>query len=1140
MKTTENAIKRAALLVGCLFLSSFLSVMADDIQESFNLDYFRTPEAAAFKKYGEVPVNGYTGAADISIPLYTIKCKDVEIPIVLRYDASGIKVEQEASWVGLGWNLMVGGCINYVCAGAHDEYTQCDISEKTWTEYLTNMKTPNASGTQYFHYSTDNKNTWMLTVPHSYAFDTPYNDNLSQDMKNYLMWGYGERDFYSVNILGKSFKFFIDPVTLNRYIIGEAGDDFKIEPYYKVNTKAGIGNQTDVSEWTITDSNGYVYYFKNGDTTFDEKGKSYTFCWYLTGIRTPSGETVELSYTQHQEWGRSKRTESYTLLAKTVSNSDIGYHSRGYATSSHAGWVKNSYLKEIKTSNQTVTFSTTVSKECSGRRLDAITVKSNDKTVIKTFKFSYSSFGYSSIGGNYAPANDATAELRLKLDNVKETASSETHTTSFSYNSLKLPSKKSCAQDYWGYYNGKDNPSTNGIGYNGHTLIPTSKNFMTRNYHKELGAIKGADRFSRGDYMQAAMLNRVDYPTGGYTTYEYEPNSILTKDFTLTEKYRDKQYDVAVQAGFYVSDSPYGQVVDQSEQRKEFTLSKETTCDLLVRCSGVSQLEGKDMRIELYKGNSLFKTFSLKFHSSNEPTSVTQGLTLSAGKYALLVIPINGNNGKPFSIRYNLNGWYKETTSKSSYTLACGGLRIKKVSNYDSDKSLINYVTYDYNDKNGTTGILLNEIETIEPFNYNYLKNEPNGSGPATVYSRHPISGWTISTGQTRFPAFFASCNPGDVGYSQVTNRIYDANGNLEKSIVTSYINHKPKTMTMMDYYERFDNGKVLCQKTRNADGKDILIVENEYRFHDYGDDSNVDKWYSTNMVARDELGIDPAIRYITENGNLDFQYRFKIWKYPYILSWIELSKTTSTEKCSDGSTVITKKNYSYNKINRQVSQIDENTSLSGQTRRTKTTYSADGKDDISKKMKNAHRLNDVVETKTLLVVNGKEKCISTQHTTFAVNGAYFLPASFSKSIGSAALEIRSRYSYDAKRNIRSIAVDSLETVYIWSYNGLYPIAKIEGLTYAKVLEAIGETKINNLLGKAVPSATEINSIRDIVNKKGGYITTYTYKPLIGIASETLPNGNTVYYDYDTFGRLKNVRDHKKKILKSYDYNYKK
>lgn len=50
MKTTVNSIKRAALLTGCLLLSSLLPLMADDIQESLNLDYFRTPEAAAFKK----------------------------------------------------------------------------------------------------------------------------------------------------------------------------------------------------------------------------------------------------------------------------------------------------------------------------------------------------------------------------------------------------------------------------------------------------------------------------------------------------------------------------------------------------------------------------------------------------------------------------------------------------------------------------------------------------------------------------------------------------------------------------------------------------------------------------------------------------------------------------------------------------------------------------------------------------------------------------------------------------------------------------------------------------------------------------------------------------------------------------------
>lgn len=70
--------------------------------------------------------------------------------------------------------------------------------------------------------------------------------------------------------------------------------------------------------------------------------------------------------------------------------------------------------------------------------------------------------------------------------------------------------------------------------------------------------------------------------------------------------------------------------------------------------------------------------------------------------------------------------------------------------------------------------------------------------------------------------------------------------------------------------------------------------------------------------------------------------------------------------------------------------------------------------------------------------------------------------------------------------------------------------------------------------------STFITTIRKKVNELGGYITTYTYKPLVGMLSETSPNGNTVYYEYDAFGRLKNVKDINYKTLKSYEYNYKK
>ncbi len=321
--STKPQQKLFLILLFLMGVSQYAFCDGDPKQIDYN--YLRTPEASAFKKYGEESVNEYTGTADISVPLYTIKSKDVEIPLVLRYDASGIKVEQEASWVGLGWNLMVGGCINYVCAGEHDQYTQSYISNQTWTEYLTKIHTANISGTQYFNYQTDDINTWMNCVPHSFAFEPPYYDNLSQDMRNYLMWGYGERDFYSVNVLGKSFKFFIDPATLNPYVIGEAGEEFKIEPSYKNETQTGIGNQYDVSAWTITDSNGYIYSFSNGDVSTNGKGHAYTFCWYLTGIETPLGEKVQLSYTKHQEWGKKKMSESYGRLHNSVSNGDQNY-----------------------------------------------------------------------------------------------------------------------------------------------------------------------------------------------------------------------------------------------------------------------------------------------------------------------------------------------------------------------------------------------------------------------------------------------------------------------------------------------------------------------------------------------------------------------------------------------------------------------------------------------------------------------------------------------------------------------------------------------------------------------------------------------------------------------------------------------
>jgi hypothetical protein len=79
-----------------------------------------SPNAAALGTYGAIPVGHYTGVPNISIPIYEIDLDGKKFPINISYHASGIKVAQEASTVGLGWVLNAGGCITKEVRGWDD------------------------------------------------------------------------------------------------------------------------------------------------------------------------------------------------------------------------------------------------------------------------------------------------------------------------------------------------------------------------------------------------------------------------------------------------------------------------------------------------------------------------------------------------------------------------------------------------------------------------------------------------------------------------------------------------------------------------------------------------------------------------------------------------------------------------------------------------------------------------------------------------------------------------------------------------------------------------------------------------------------------------------------------------------------
>lgn len=87
-----------------------------------------SPSVSAVCKYGDIPVGYSTGTVDVSIPLYTLKCGELELPITLSYHGGGIKVDENASFVGLGWSLNAGGCIGVTVVGGTDSFMGSNYS----------------------------------------------------------------------------------------------------------------------------------------------------------------------------------------------------------------------------------------------------------------------------------------------------------------------------------------------------------------------------------------------------------------------------------------------------------------------------------------------------------------------------------------------------------------------------------------------------------------------------------------------------------------------------------------------------------------------------------------------------------------------------------------------------------------------------------------------------------------------------------------------------------------------------------------------------------------------------------------------------------------------------------------------------
>jgi YD repeat-containing protein len=128
--------------------------------------------------------------------------------------------------------------------------------------------------------------------------------------------------------------------------------------------------------------------------------------------------------------------------------------------------------------------------------------------------------------------------------------------------------------------------------------------------------------------------------------------------------------------------------------------------------------------------------------------------------------------------------------------------------------------------------------------------------------------------------------------------------------------------------------------------------------------------------------------------------------------------------------------------------------------------------------------------------------------------------------IKDARYETEVEYLFDNGNLVNAKGRDGIENSFIWGYNNSLPIVKAVGANYSTLQIAYNA------------SGGDPSLLRNQPGLSKSYISTYTHNPLLGMVSETNPNGRTVKYEYDPIFRLLRIRDHDNNILKQWEYQY--
>jgi YD repeat-containing protein len=1146
-------MKEFIVILACLLLP-FQSFT----QERDFLPFYTPPSPNAYElgKYGQIPVGMFTGAPDFTLPLCEFKTKNMTVPVSVSYCSNGIKVDQVESKVGLGWNLNAGGVIARIVRDLPDEEQGTFFPEEDIEENGIN----GPLSADFFYQAGQDQ------------IDT-------------------ETDLFLYNFAGKSGKFVFDN---NKTIIQLPHTNLKIEMFpideekngYIITDANGIRyifSHTEISRSHTNPAGSHP------DPSF------VITSWYLTKMIHPDGDIVVFKYESEFYEYTSSISQTLEVLYPKIQVDGCGdlifmppLDKRYENHSVINGWR----LTEISGSNTEygkVKFSYSPSYNQIGipgnRLINTINVIDKDSNEMENFTFCYDFYSNSN---------------RIFLDSIHFKDPEKFYKFDYIDPSSMAP-RLSFMQDHWGYYNGANQNTclvpkiTNDNAFIGQTMgadrepnpnfsqkgllskitYPTKGSteltYEPNTYYgeeviypplKESYLVTSTDDEGMGnnpvvDTIFSAINQPVDVTV--YVDYNAPPcdpeNNIGRSRATLEIINMTTNQHVA----FYTI-SITGLPVPRSNV---FTDNPPVT-----HC--LADLNANTLyKVILTPQWECVRTSSTIHYYDEAPDTIIQNITTGGSRIKRMV------SFDPVRNLSNITRYYYGSIDSLNISSGDPGLKAY-------------YITRQNRREECNQPVLIPYLKTVKILSSSSLTPLFNTGNNNIYYRTVTVShgGDDFENGGEEFNYIIhrdivGNCLAGEeIKSAPWTNTGWD-NGLLRRSSVFKKDDSGGKTILKetLNHYttdSRIDH-KTLGYSVRKeyevlfpqpawytCTAEDVTRLEYSYNCqashrHCYfllAGQSYCIAFGANNVatpVNNPCYGLTPNTSiFLADISNLD------IMEYKNLTYWHYLDSTMTIQYDQSGSNPIRHTiHYKYdNPSHLQVTRT-QSVSSDGDSIRQVIFYPQDlTQSSILDSLINKHRISErIKEEKHFKADNQAWKKITTRFNNFHNWGNGIIqPATIEESIYSDAPEPRIRIYQVDNTNGNTLEFskeDDMHTSLVWGYQKTKPVVEGKNISYTDLYNAV--TTVNSNLEQLLsPSGIgdlttqsqrnawkEFNeSLRGQSLLSNSIVTTYTYKPLVGLTSVTDPAGYTTYYEYDNYGRLIFVRDNEYNTLKSYLYHY--